>query len=288
MIQFANDKTAPLVRDMWKTCFDDSDAFMELYFTKKYRNENTLIYFENGIAAASLQILPYIIRFYGKEIPCGYISGACTLPQYRGRGYMKDLLLESFRIMQDRNIPISILIPARAPLFYFYEKYGYTQVFDKGEVPLYFKSFLYKYPYDVKEAYTQFNKEYQQTDFCILKTEEDFKIIAEEYILDGCPAKYNLAGMARILDAWSLLSLYAIRNPRQDFRVKITDETLQTESIYHVQEATVSLIFGTEWDFEVDIQTLTRLLFGYHTNNMPDNLSTKFTEQHPVMNLMLE
>ncbi|HBK95633.1 MAG TPA: GNAT family N-acetyltransferase, partial [Porphyromonadaceae bacterium] len=35
---------------MWKTVFGDSDEYMEIYFREKYRNENTLIYFESGKA----------------------------------------------------------------------------------------------------------------------------------------------------------------------------------------------------------------------------------------------
>jgi len=288
MIRFADSNTAPLVRSMWKTCFGDSDAFMDLYFGRKYKNENTLIYFEDDVAIASLQILPYKIRFYGKEISCSYISGACTLPEYRGKGYMTELLAEAFNVMQERHIPISILIPAEDWLFRFYEKCGYTQTFDAGVRPLEFKSLLYEFPFELDKAYSVFDNEYQQSDFCVLKTKEDFEIIIEEYILDGCPSKYNLAGMARIIDVWGVLSLYAGKNPRQKFRIKITDRFLNSESVYLVQDAGVDLIFSEDWDFEVDIQMLTRLLFGYHIDDLSKELKEYFKKHTPVMNLMLE
>jgi hypothetical protein len=50
MIQFAEDSTKQEVWDMWKKVFGDSDDYMEIYFRHKYRNENTLIYFDNGKA----------------------------------------------------------------------------------------------------------------------------------------------------------------------------------------------------------------------------------------------
>ena len=40
MIQIADDTTKQEVRAMWKICFGDSDAYMDIYFNHKYRNEN--------------------------------------------------------------------------------------------------------------------------------------------------------------------------------------------------------------------------------------------------------
>jgi len=289
MIRFADNDTMQLVRDMWKVCFNDSDAFIELYFSRKYRNRNTLVYFEEGQAVASLQILPYDVRFYGKVIPCGYISGACTLPDFRGRGYMKHLLMESFRVMQDRQIALSLLIPAEDWLYGFYAKCGYQRTFEEGTRPIDLKSVLYKYPYNLQEAYALFNSLYQEEDFCILKTESDFSVIADEYIQDGCPAKYNLAGMSRVMDAWTLLDLYVKKNPRQSFRIKVTDDILNKESVYLIQNAGVELVYGTDdFDIEVDIKMLTRLLWGFKTDELPEELSSRFEQHSPVMNLMLE
>lgn len=92
MIQFANEHTMPLVRLMWKTCFGDADDFLDILFKYKYRNENTLIYFDGDKAVASLQMLPYTMTFYGEEIPFAYLAGLCTLPEYRRRGYMDQLI----------------------------------------------------------------------------------------------------------------------------------------------------------------------------------------------------
>ena len=86
MIQFAGDTTEQQVWDMWKTVFGDSDDYMQLYFKYKYRNENTLIYIEDDKAVSSLQMLSYKFTFCGEVIPVQYLSGVCTLPEYRGKG----------------------------------------------------------------------------------------------------------------------------------------------------------------------------------------------------------
>ena len=69
MIKYADNSLAPQVRNMWKTVFDDPDAYMDVYFRDKYRNENTLVYIENDKAVASLQMLPHAFTFAEKKSP---------------------------------------------------------------------------------------------------------------------------------------------------------------------------------------------------------------------------
>lgn len=288
MIQFADEHTELSVRQMWKICFEDSDEFMDLYFSRKYKNSDTLLYIEDGVAVASLQMLPYDMRFYGVVIPTAYISGACTLPEYRGRGYMKELLLASYKVMQQRKIPISFLIPAEDWLYGFYAKYGYERVFDDGRDPLDMDTLLKYYPDNLDSGFEVFNEKYQQQDFCVLKTKNDFQTILEEYILYGCPPKYDLAGMARIIDPQVALQLFAKKNPSKEFTVKVTDQSLNPNRTYSVKEGVVSPVGLESADFDVNIQTLTRLLFGYKLREMSPQTSNFFDSHHPVMNLMLE
>ncbi|WP_029903007.1 GNAT family N-acetyltransferase [Prevotella sp. 10(H)] len=258
MIQFANQHTMPLVRQMWKTCFGDDDDFLDILFKYKYRNENTLIYFEDGIAVASLQMLPYTITFYGEEIPFAYLAGLCTLPEYRKKGFMAKLIHRAHEIMRQREIPLSILVPAEDWLYGFYEKYGYEKVFENGNTPLYpLKKILIQHP-DLEEAYTVYDAMFREKDFCVQKTFCDFKAIVEEQILDGFPEKYDIAGMARIMDREFLLGLYSKKNPDKE-KIEVEDERL-----------------------------LCRLLFGYKTDELEEPYRSLFPVHHPVMNQMLE
>lgn len=257
MIQFANEHTMPLVRQMWKTCFGDADDFLDILFKYKYKNENTLIYFEGDEAVASLQMLPYTITFYGREIPFAYLAGLCTLPEYRRKGYMDQLIHKAHSVIAGRRIPLSILVPADDWLYGFYEKYGYETVFEKGTVPLYpLKKILEDNP-DINEAYKVYDASFRNKDFCVQKTFTDFKAIVEEQIADGFPEKYNIAGMARVMDADYLYGLYLQEHPQTDICVK-------------------------------DIRFLCRLLFGYQTDKLDEPFKSLFPLHHPVMNQMLE
>jgi len=291
MIQFANEQTAPIVRQMWKICFEDCDEFLDILFTYKYKNENTLIYFEEGKAVASLQMLPYTINFYKQEIPFAYLAGLCTFPEYRKKGYMAQLIHEAHRILSERNIPLSILIPAEQWLYGFYEKYGYEQVFDNGEELIPLKQILDTYPDDIHQAYKALDELFRFRDFCVQKSEKDFEAIAQEYKLDGYPEKRNLAGMACIIDAWTLLDMYAKDNLSKKFSIRITDNLLgKKPQSFLIDRGKVDVILETNIPFkiEIDARLLCRLLFGYKIKELENDYQLFFEEHQPVMNLMLE
>ena len=79
------------VKALWKLCFEDSEAFIEMYFRLRYNNEVNIAIESGDEVISALQMLPYPMTFCGKQIQTSYISGACTHPDYRGKGVMKEL-----------------------------------------------------------------------------------------------------------------------------------------------------------------------------------------------------
>jgi len=273
MIQFASKEVTPVLRRMWKTCFDDTDEFIELYFSAKYKPENTLVYIDEGEIVSSLQMLPYSITFYGEKIPFYYLSGLCTLPKYRSKGHMKQLVEAAHNEMKKRGIPLSILIPADETLYDFYKRYGYEQVFEKDDNPIALKQIITEQP-RLEDAYVTFDNQYQQKDFCVQKTFDDFKTIVREYEMDGYPLKTNLSGMACIIDADYLFCLYKRNNPANNIEIVLCES--ETKIDFTANKLTV------------DVWTLCRLLFGYKTNELGEPLATYFPKHQPILNLMLE
>lgn len=281
MIQFSNKHTELAVKQMWKTCFQDTDEFIDLFFTYQYKHENTLVYLENGIPTASLQMIPYTITFCGQEIPFAYLAGLCTLPEHRKKGQMAQLIEFSHRVLKDRGISLAILVPAEEWLFGFYEKYGYQQVFDKSVVPVCSLDTLLRESVDLKSAYKIFDATYRDKDFCVQKSFDDFVAIVEEYRNDGAPDKYNLAGMAYMIDERYLLGLYAAKYPNNDFCIQVQ------ENIYFISNGHVKDCF-IHPDIIIEKPMLCRLLFGYKTSSLEEPFRTLFPENNPIMNFMLE
>ena len=179
---------------LWKTVFNDSDEFVRLYFGQVYKDGNAFVIEKNGHIVSALQMLPYRMFFCGEDLPVGYISGACTLPSERGKGWMSELLHNASEEMKNRNIPIAALIPAEAWLFDYYRSRGYTEAF-RYATCVYIRSkhaVAPAAPLVVRQEreprqifYDYFDRKLRERPACMLHTYEDFAVILEDTSLSG-------------------------------------------------------------------------------------------------------
>lgn len=287
MIKFATDKTAPLVRKIWETCFGNVGNYNNIYFAHKYQNNNTLLLFENDIAVASLQILNYTLNYYNTNIPLAYLSGICTLPKYREKGYASKLINEAHKLINYRNIPLAALIPQEDRLYEFYNKFDYEKVFEKDNIIIPLKEII-DTSASLPEAYQKFDSLFRHQHFCIQKTFEDFVAIIEEFKNDHYKEKTNLSGMAKIIDAERLLRIYAENNSEKQFKININDELTSKKSTYYINNGLIETLQDScsDIDFEVSMRTLCRLLFGFKTKE--SEFEAFFPEKKTTMNCMLE
>ncbi len=180
-------------KDLWKLCFNDSDAFIDLYFSQRYKDDINVCIRQDNKVVAALQMIPYPMTCMGKVIPTSYISGACTHPDYRKQGLMRCLLHDTHRRMWQSGAMLSTLIPAEEWLFDYYAKSGYASVFAYEEKAMLIEGFGEDVPIYKVEAcetpdsahYHYFNTKMSERPCCIQHTEEDFRVIIEDLILDG-------------------------------------------------------------------------------------------------------
>lgn len=109
-------------RDLWRTCFNDSEDFMDIYFEDKYTDASNLTIRHDGQVVSAMQLLPYRMTFYGSVQHVGYMSGLATLPDYRGRGYAANLLHEAHRRLFAQGATLSFLIPQDDKVRSYYER----------------------------------------------------------------------------------------------------------------------------------------------------------------------
>ncbi|WP_270570995.1 GNAT family N-acetyltransferase [Bacteroides eggerthii] len=194
------------VKKLWKLCFNDSDEFTEMYFRLRYNNEVNIAIQSGEEVIAALQILPYPMTFGGKEISTGYVSGACTHPDYRNRGAMRELLSQAFARMQQNGVAVSTLIPAEPWLFDYYAGTGYAPVFkyasttftasdktDSNETVVLEKANDYQ-----EDIYSYLNRKMRERPYCIQHTETDFRVILSDLQLSKGHV-YTLNQSGRIL-----------------------------------------------------------------------------------------
>lgn len=326
MIQFADHASRQQVREMWKTVFGDPDDYMAVYFRHKYRDENTLIYMVGDKAAASLQMLPYGFTFCGSEIPVYYLSGVSTLPEFRNRGFVRQLLEKSFDVAARNGVPLMLLVPQEEWLLEFYDRFGFAPTFDKGKTDLpSLGKLVEEYHSDLHAAFREFNSLFAQNDMTVQKTFDDFRAMVEEGALFDFPTKRNLLGMARVIDAERLLSLFADRYVQKSFSIEVRDGLIEgNNGLFTVKSGKVAKesasveseepgrAEASDGNVEVpkggaaelqaraknraileplvtaDIRELAQLLLGWHTSEKRKPMSEIFPEKEPQMHFMLE
>lgn len=132
MISTSADIYLPQIKQIWKTVFRDSDDYIRLFFKYKYRPDETLLYVENGQVRSMIFFPQYDLKIAKTSYQAGYICGAATRPESRGKGFMDKLLHRAFSLMLGRGDTFSVLIPAKKELGDFYAKYGFRPLFKRG------------------------------------------------------------------------------------------------------------------------------------------------------------
>lgn len=180
------------VKQLWKRCFNDSEEFTEMYFSLRYNDEVNIALQSDGEVIAALQMLPYPMTFEGTTLSTAYVSGACTHPDYRNRGMMRELLAQAFARMRQNGIALSTLIPAEPWLFDYYAASGYAPVFLNASVPFRACPPISNDAYVLEETreyrqdiYDYLDRKLKERPCCILHTETDFRVILADLRLGG-------------------------------------------------------------------------------------------------------
>ena len=290
MIQYITPKTQDKIPEMWKVCFGDSQPYFDIYFRERYRNENTLAYFEGDRAVASLQLLHYNFTYCDTEIPIAYISGACTLPEARKKGYMAALLKRTFEELEKKNIPLSLLVPEEEWLLRFYNKYGYAQTFDKGRDLVLLDELMNRHSNNLSAAYKEFDSLFRNEEMTVQKTFDDFRVVVEETAGYDFPTKKSLDGMARVIDARGMLQLFAAKYPEKTFSLDVSDDILSQNNLFLAvgKGEVLDTVSKLSTHLKLTISELAQALLGYHTSEKPELFKGVFPKHQPQIHFMME
>ncbi|MFP4113885.1 MAG: enhanced intracellular survival protein Eis, partial [Spirochaetales bacterium] len=86
--------------------------------------EGSLAAFVDGEVASRVRVRPFTQSVRGTVKRMGGISGVATAPEFRGRGLVRSLMIESLRWMREHGRPVTMLRPFREQ---FYERFGYVR-----------------------------------------------------------------------------------------------------------------------------------------------------------------
>lgn len=118
MIKFTENKND--IIKLWQEAFGDSEEDI-LFFINNVKNAKCLAYYDNNSIASMLYLVD---SSKGK-----YVYAACTLKEYRGKGYMSDLLSYC-----KNQFDAVCLIPANEGLIEYYKNRGLNIELDIKEI----------------------------------------------------------------------------------------------------------------------------------------------------------
>ncbi len=121
-------------RRLWEENFQDPALYVDYYFgnqwgeERKWASSTTLLLRGmSGKAYSMLHLNPYPVVLDGRTYLLHYIVGVCTSPQRRRKGYMQQLLQETFSLLYAQQEPFTFLMPASPAIYlpygfaYFYQ-----------------------------------------------------------------------------------------------------------------------------------------------------------------------
>ncbi|MDR3350121.1 MAG: GNAT family N-acetyltransferase [Prevotellaceae bacterium] len=117
------------LKNIWRACFNDSDRYIDFYFSERYRSENTLVYCKAGRGAAMMTLLPATVVTPHKEFAARYVYAVATLPEFRNKGFSFALAQQADEQARAENCALEIVAPATPELFPFYARQGFSTVF---------------------------------------------------------------------------------------------------------------------------------------------------------------
>jgi len=117
------------LKNLWQVSFGDDAQFVDLYFERVYRFENTVTRTVDNKIASAAQFLYFDITYAGNVFKGVYLLGICTHPEYRRRGLSSDIIRQILIEQSAFGVDIAFLIPQEEHLFRFYKNLGFTGAF---------------------------------------------------------------------------------------------------------------------------------------------------------------
>ncbi|MDR1984800.1 MAG: GNAT family N-acetyltransferase [Prevotellaceae bacterium] len=117
------------LKNIWRTCFHDAEAYIDFYFSERYRPQNTFVHCEAGRGVAMLTMLPATVVTPHGEFSARYMYAVATLPEFRNKGLSFALAQQADEQAQAENCAVEVVAPATPDLFRFYARQGFVTAF---------------------------------------------------------------------------------------------------------------------------------------------------------------
>lgn len=121
-------------RALWESVFaEDTEAFLDYYYQMKTRENQIYVIDEDAKIRAMLQLNPYRVQMEQQKFTLHYIIAVATAEKYRGKGMMRQLLLQAMQDMYQKKEPFTFLMPAAEAI---YSPYDFRFIYDQIQMKI--------------------------------------------------------------------------------------------------------------------------------------------------------
>ena len=167
MLIESKEKYIPSLLDLWKKVFGDSEEYIRLFFDKAYYDSECFAVIEEDKVVSAFYLLKCSIKFNGEVYHGRYLYAAATLPDYRGKGLMSELINEALKYGESHNFDFIALVPADDGLYDYYSRFGFVES-------------MYKYKYAIRKDTATMRAYREITDseeFCRIRNSVDCNML---------------------------------------------------------------------------------------------------------------
>lgn len=188
-VRLAHETDKEDFKKLWSMCFGDSFEFINWFFENRFIANYSICLKQNKNFISCMQSYPMDINIRGKLVKGAMLCGVCTHPEYRGKGFMKDVFTYMMRFLYKEHMILAVHTPAILESYYFF---GHYPVSDACYLTADYIPFYEKLD-NIKEVQIE---EYSKIYLCyyqfanlysgiIHRTKDDFLLKWKDYQADG-------------------------------------------------------------------------------------------------------
>lgn len=236
-------------RQLWKETFHDTEAFMELYFSRVYKSEYNVCSQIDGHVAGAFQAIPFTMLYHGCEVKTAYISGVSVKEECRKQDIGTNMMSQAHFDIFNKEAVFATLIPAEEWLYNWYGSLGYV------------RNITCTPPPDINGmTFEQFDELQRNRDCTVLHDSESFDVVKEDIRLAGAdyrPAVNPVQAMVRVISALRALKLYAAVYSDEKLNIKVEDDgDIPANNTYYV------VADGRAWQTDEPLSDARRMSIG--------------------------
>lgn len=213
----------PQLRALWREAFGDSEAYMDLYFDRRFEPNETYVLREDGEIVSMMTAMRVSLWTADAGALHGrYIYAVATHKRCRGKGYSHRLDRFMTESLRKEGCSFTCLVPAEPSLHDFYQMQGYRETFPRyvgmaGRSDTDTHTEVQHCPFSLFSAMrARFLKRIASEKAALYHPEQELSYIYEElHACDGLAVTFMESGILR----------YAVLTLPQDEEILVLRET---------------------------------------------------------------